>query len=80
MLGVIIAESRRACVLIEALDAHEITLQEFAEEVSPLPSETLQVAATILGIHQEQERILDPRLTAARLICTQLACRARVLS
>jgi hypothetical protein len=79
MLGLGNAESSRACALIAALDAQEITLQEFSEAITPLTSEALQVTATILSCCADLHPERGERLWFARAICSRTAASTRCL-
>jgi hypothetical protein len=80
MLGLDNAESSRACALIAALDAREITLDEFADAIQPLTSEALQVTATVLSLHEIANGDYNRRRTSANVLCRRLASVVRNLS
>ena len=71
--------TRRACDLISALDAKEITVAEFADALRHLPSEVLQISATFLALNSSDEPLL-PRITEARRLCATLASVTRSLN
>jgi hypothetical protein len=73
------AQTRRAYALISALDAREITVDEFAEALEAMPSEILQITSTVIalrGVNEPQQR----SLTCARLLCDALATVTRPLN
>jgi hypothetical protein len=72
-------ETRRAYALLTALNAREITLNEFADGLLPLPSEVLQILATALALHSVNEPVNDSIRTAWTL-CGKLAANERVYS
>jgi hypothetical protein len=72
------AHTRRACALIAALEAEEITVHEFEDALRHLPSEILQVTATVLGL-MVCEQQTSPELSAARALCVQRAASSRSL-
>jgi hypothetical protein len=80
MLAINNAGSRRARILLEAVNEHEITIREFASAIETLPPEVLQVAAAVMtagwDIYPEQMR----RLWRARLACRQIAESHRSLN
>jgi hypothetical protein len=73
------AHTKRAYALISALEAHEITLDEFSEALLPLPAEVLQLNGTVIALAGVNEPA-QPQMTQARLLCTQFAAIARPLS
>ena len=77
--GIENAQTRRAYDLICALDAHEITLAEFADALRHLPSEILQITATILALTSLNEPS-QQRITAASTLCTRMAGVMRSLN
>jgi hypothetical protein len=77
MLGLENVESSRACVLIAALDAREITISEFADAIQPLTSEALQVIATMLSLRQIATGDCNWRANSARTICSRWASSMR---
>jgi len=72
-------QTRRAYTLISALDAREITLDEFADALRALPSEILQISATLLALMSVNEPS-DRRIAEARMLCLQLAKVTRNLN
>lgn len=77
MLAVSNAESRRAFVLIDALEEREITAREFADAIQTLTSEALAVAAAVLSIRSAYVSDRQPREWKARLLCRQMADASR---
>jgi hypothetical protein len=73
------AQTRRAYALITALGAQEITVDEFADALRPLPSEVLQVSATLLALTSVNEPSQRP-ITRARMLCSKLANLTRTLN
>ena len=73
MLNLGNAESRRACVLIDALDEHEITFKEFEAGVSALTPEALWVVATTMAAEWDSYPERAHKLYKARQICRTLA-------
>jgi hypothetical protein len=73
MLELSNAGSRRARVLIEAVDEHEITIREFAAAAEGIPAEVLQVAAAVLALNWDENPDQVGRLWGARLICRRIA-------
>jgi len=73
------AQTKRACALIGAFEAREITLDEFADALRSLPSEVLQIIATMLALHGLNEQA-QPRLMGVHAVCSRLAAVSRVLS
>lgn len=73
-------ETTRACALITALDAREITFQEFADTIGVLTSEVLQVTAAILGQSAEQHPECADRIWAAVALCRRMAARSRAVN
>jgi hypothetical protein len=71
------AHARHAYALIAALDAREITSGEFDDALLRLPSEILQVTATMIGLMEFEH---PPALSAARAMCIKQAARSRSLS
>jgi len=80
MLAVSNGESRRAFVLVDALQEREITSSEFEDEIRSLTPEALMVTAAILSIGTATGHEQIPRVWAARLVCRQLADAGRCLS
>lgn len=72
-------QTRRAYALISALDAQEITVDEFADALRPLPSEVLQISATVLALMAFNEP-LQGRIARARILCSRLANLTRSLN
>jgi hypothetical protein len=73
------AQTRRAYALISALDAKEITLDEFADALRAMPAEVLQVSGTMLalmGVNEPEE----PQICRARLLCQRLSNISRPLN
>lgn len=79
MLDLSNSESRRARLLIEALDEHEITWKEFACAIQPLPAEVLQVVALVMASGWDQFPDRMRRLWKARLLCREAAASHRNL-
>jgi hypothetical protein len=77
--GIKNTQTRRAYALLSALDAREITLDEFADALRALPSEVLQISATILALITVNEPS-DRRLMQARVLCSSLAEVTRSLN
>jgi hypothetical protein len=73
MLAISNAGSRRARVLIEAIDEHEITIREFASAIENIPPEVLQVAAAVMTAGWDFYPDQMKRLWRARLLCRQIA-------
>ena len=73
MLELSNAGSRRARVLIEAVDEHEITIREFASAAERIPSEVLQVTAAVLALSWDEDPEQGRRLWGARLVCRRIA-------
>ena len=67
------AESRRACVLIDALDEHEITFKEFEAGISGLTPEALWVVATTMAAEWDSYPERAHKLYKARHMCRVLA-------
>jgi hypothetical protein len=80
MLELSNAGSRRARVLIEAVDEHEITIREFASAAESLSSEVLQVAAAVMAMDWDDYPEHVSRLWKARLICRRIAESHRCLN
>ena len=80
MLEISNAGSRRARVLIEAVDEHEITIREFASAAESIGSEVLQVAAVAMSAGWDESPDQMRRLWRARLICRQIAESHRCLN
>jgi hypothetical protein len=77
--GIENAQTRRAHALLSALDAREITVDEFADAVQALPSEVLQISGTVLalmGVNEPWQR----DLMRARILCAKLASVTRSLN
>ena len=78
MLVLANAESRRACAAVIAFEDREITINEFADVVGSLSSESLQVMATVLGQSADEfEAEQHLRLMQARRVCRRLAMVGR---
>jgi hypothetical protein len=77
MLGWRAIQPSRACVLITALEEHEITVQEFLEAIEPLSSEVKQVIATCMHKIGDLDREPLPRWRAARAACAKSAADSR---
>ena len=73
------AQTRRAYALISALEAREITVDEFADALRALPSEILQISATMLALMGINEPV-QQSFTRARLVSAQLASAKRSLN
>ncbi|HYO80182.1 MAG TPA: hypothetical protein VES20_02170 [Bryobacteraceae bacterium] len=73
-------ESRRACVLIEALEEHEITMKEFEAGIAPLAPEALWVVATTMSAEWDAYPERITRLAVARLVCRRVAEAQRNLN
>jgi hypothetical protein len=80
MLGLENAESRKASVLIAALNEEEITIAEFRDGIGFLRSEALQVAACIISSQVAVDSAKLKRLWSAHQLCRGLAAAARQLS
>lgn len=80
MLQLSNAGSRRARVLIEALNEREITVREFASAAEAIPPEVLQVAATAMAAGWDDYPELMHRLWQARFICRKIAQSHRCLN
>lgn len=80
MLGLENVESRRASVLISALNEEEITVAEFRDAIHFLKSEALQVAACILSTQTAVESTRMKRLWSAHQLCRTMAAATRQLS
>jgi hypothetical protein len=77
--GIENTQTRRAYALISAFDAKEITVDEFGEALRSLPSEVLQISATLLALMSVNEPS-ERRITQARILCSKLASVARSLN
>jgi hypothetical protein len=66
------AQSRRACELICAYEANEITLNELEETLCDLAPETVQVIGTMISGWMEKSPS-EFRMIAARHLCCNLA-------
>lgn len=73
-------EVQLACALVSALDTREITLSEFADGLSALTSEAVQVIATALRACGGPDETGFERLFAAHQMCEKIAGASRVLS
>jgi hypothetical protein len=73
------SQTKRACALLSALDAREITIGEFEDAVGPLPSEVLQITGTMLALLRVNEPA-ERQIRGVHALCTRLASRSRVLS
>lgn len=73
-------ESTRVFALVTAMEALEITLQEFSDAVEVLTPEAMQVTATLLLGAAEHFPELRPTLIPARRICHRRAMLSRCLS
>lgn len=73
------SQTRRAYALINALDAREITIDEFADAVRPLQSEVLQITGTMVALNGVNEPA-RPQLIGVHTLCNELATLCRVLS
>ena len=80
MLELSNAGSRRARVLIEALQEREITIREFASAAEAIAPEVLQVAAAAMTVGWDDYPEQMRRLWRARCICRQLAGTRRCLN
>lgn len=80
MLELSNAGSRRARVLIEAVNEREITIREFASAAEGIPSEVLQVAAAVMALDWDDYPEQIVRLWRARLICRRIAESNRCLN
>lgn len=78
MLGRAQLEATRVGAIVVALEQEEITLDEFSEVVGSLTSESIQVIGSLLRSWSDSEE--QGRLGCARLVCSRLASKARVLS
>ena len=74
--GIENAQTRRAYALISALAAKEITLDEFSDALRALPSEILQISATMLALMGINEPV-QQNFKRARLISARLAAATR---
>jgi thiaminase len=72
------ANCSRAYALLAALTENEITLREFADEISPLTPEELQVMATVLFSFGETEPD-SAKQRIARACCLRSATTMRAL-
>jgi hypothetical protein len=70
------AQSRRACELICAYEANEITLHELEETMCDLASETIQAVGTMIGGWTVLSTS-ESRMIAARRLCCHLASLSR---
>ena len=77
--GIANTQTRRAYALISALDAHEITVDEFGDALRALPSEVLQISATLLALMNVNEPS-QRRIVRARTLCAKLATVTRNLN
>jgi hypothetical protein len=77
--GIENAQTRRAYALISALEAREITLDEFADALRALPSEILQITATMLALIGINEPV-QQSCTRGRILCARLANITRSLN
>ena len=73
------AQTKRAYALISALDAKEITLDEFADAVRLMPSEVLQISSTVLALVSVNEPV-QQRTRRAKTLCGRLATVTRSLN
>lgn len=80
MLGLENAESRKASVLITALNEEEITFAEFRDGIGFLKSEALQVAACIISSQVAVDSTRMRRLWSAHQLCRRMAAATRSLS
>jgi hypothetical protein len=72
-------QTRRVYALISALDAREITVDEFADALRTMPSEVLQLSSTLLALAGINEPS-DTRAAQARILCSKLARATRALN
>ena len=79
MQGIGNAQTRRAYTLISALNAREITVDEFADALQAMPSEVLQIISTVISLDGANEPA-QRNLTRARLLCAALATVTRPLN
>ena len=80
MLAIGNAGSRRARVLIEAVDEHEITIREFASAIENISPEVLQVAAVVMTAGWDFYPENMQRLWKARLACRETAAANRCMN
>jgi hypothetical protein len=73
-------EVQLACALVSALDNQEITLSEFADGLTALTSEAVQVIATALRACGGPDETGFERLNTAYQMCRKIAGASRVLS
>ena len=64
---------------VRAFAGEEMTLKEFRRVLVPLRSETLQVAATVLGLRAAVMDSHTERLRLGRAICLARAAKTRCL-
>jgi len=80
MLGLENVETRRASILISALNDEEITVAEFRDAICFLKSEALQVVACIISSQTAVESAPMKRLWSAHQLCRSMAAATRQLS
>jgi len=79
MLGLENVESRKASVLVTALQEEQITVGEFRDAITFLNPEALQVLACIISLQTSIDRTPAIRLWRAHRLCSSTAALHRGL-
>jgi len=73
-------EAIQVQAIVVAFEQEEITFNEFSEALGSLTPEAIQVISLLLRSWTHLDREKLNRVTPARLLCLELACRTRLLS